>query len=85
MAELRRSSVAAGLALLLLGAMPAGAQEKGAEETAWPVSTPEAQGLDAGPLRALAARIRAGEFGNVDRRAGSISTPRTSPASAGCT
>ena len=67
MAELRRSPAAAGLALLLLGATPAGAQERGAADGAWPVSTPEAQGLDAGPLRALAARIRAGEFGNVDR------------------
>lgn len=33
----------------------------------WTRSTPEAEGLDPAPLRALDGRIRAGEFGNVDR------------------
>ena len=33
----------------------------------WPASTPEAEGLDAAPLRDLVARARSGTFGNTDR------------------
>jgi CubicO group peptidase (beta-lactamase class C family) len=51
-------------AALALGmALPAFAQRP----TAWPTSTPDAQGLDAAPLEALVERARAGTFGNTDR------------------
>src|SRR5688572_21461740 len=53
----------AALAALLVSAAPAEA----AAQQAWPRSTPVEQGVVAAPLEQLAARIREGGFGNVDR------------------
>lgn len=44
-----------------------GAAPQTAEDADWPQSTLAEQGADAAPIEALAARARAGEFGNVDR------------------
>ncbi len=43
------------------------AQETPWPTEAWPTSTPAVQGLDATRLQAFHDRVRAGEFGNVDR------------------
>jgi Beta-lactamase len=52
---------------LLLAALPASAQTTPRASTPWPRATPAAQGLRPEPLTELSAKIRAGDFGHVDR------------------
>jgi hypothetical protein len=54
----------APLAILALASMSATAV---AQQTAWPTSTPEKEGLIAAPLAALVDTIKLGKYGNVDR------------------
>ncbi len=55
-----------GLSERLTG-VGAGEQEASWPTLGWPASSPEAQGLDPNPLDALDRRIRAGDFGYLDR------------------
>jgi CubicO group peptidase (beta-lactamase class C family) len=55
------------LLLLPVMAVSAGAAQAPWPTSGWPVSTPELRGLPAGSFTSLTRRIRAGEFGYVDR------------------
>ena len=55
------------LSVLLTQATPVPAQEAPWPTDGWTVSDPAAQGLDAMPLEALDAEIRAGAYGYIDR------------------
>jgi CubicO group peptidase (beta-lactamase class C family) len=60
--------VCAAFALTLAGpAAPAAAQEAPWPTDGWATSTPEAQGLDAGPLEGLKRKIEGGGYGHIDR------------------
>lgn len=52
---------------ILLGPAAASARQAPFPQSEWARSTPAGQSLDAAPLDALDARIRAGDFGLVDR------------------
>lgn len=55
-------------AAVLLGAAPGAATQQAPWPTSgWMTSTPREQGLDPEPLEALDGRIRAGDFGYIDR------------------
>lgn len=60
-------SWAAALPALIFLSTPAGAQDGPWPDSAWPVSTPAAQGLGAGPLESLHAEVSDGQYGYVDR------------------
>ncbi len=59
-----------GIAIILVSggcAAPGSGQDAPWPTEHWPVSAPEAQGLDGAPLAVLSDSIRAGVFGHVDR------------------
>ena len=52
--------------LVLVGTVGVAAAQAPAAGKAWPVTTPQAVGLDAKALESLDADIASGKFGNVD-------------------
>ena len=63
----RLSAALAATTFALAHTRPVQAQESPWPTEGWTETSPEAQGLDSGPLVSLAADLRAGIFGNVDR------------------